>query len=243
MTTAIVTGASRGIGRATALELAARGMDVTVTYVRSREAAEDVVGLIRGTGRDAIAVRCDVAEPEDTVTVVDGTVDAFGGVDILVNNAGAYPRQRFGDLSVEDWRRVIEVNLSGAFYMTRACLPHLREAVWGRIVNVSSVLAHMGSSQGAHYAAAKAGLLGLTRSMAREFAPHGITVNAVCPGMTMTDIMAVYPEEELRRRSAGVPLGRIGDPEDVARVVAFLVTEARYMTGAVVDVNGGILMR
>ncbi|HID74106.1 MAG TPA: SDR family NAD(P)-dependent oxidoreductase, partial [Thermoplasmata archaeon] len=146
MTTAIVTGASRGIGGATALELAARGMDVTVTYVRSREAAEDVVGLIRGTGRDAIAVRCDVAEPEDTVTVVDGTVDAFGGVDILVNNAGAYPRQRFGDLSVEDWRRVIEVNLSGAFYMTRACLPHLREAGWGRIVNVSSVLAHMGSS-------------------------------------------------------------------------------------------------
>jgi len=242
MTTAIVTGSTRGIGRAIALELARLGMTIVV-HGRSRDdEAMLTVDAVRELGSEAVVAMGDVADPGVAELISHAAVDAFGGIDVLVNNAGEYPRQKTDDMSIEDWRRTIEVNLSSAFYLTKACLPRLREAEWGRIVNISSVLAHMGSTQGAHYSAAKAGMIGMTKSLARELGPK-ITVNAVCPGMTMTDIMAVYSKKERAERAEAITLKRIGDPVDVAKAVAFLVTEARYTTGSVIDVNGGQLMR
>jgi len=242
MTTAIVTGSTRGIGRAIALELAWFGMDIVVNGRTRDDEAIVTVDEVRELGSEGIVAMGDVTDPAVAELIALAAVDSFGGIDVLVNNAGEYPRQKVDDLSIEDWQHTIEVNLSSAYYLSKACLPALRRAEWGRIVNISSVLAHMGSNQGAHYAAAKAGMIGLTKSLARELAP-GITVNAVCPGMTMTDIMAVYSEEERAERADRIAMKRIGDPEDVAKAVAFLVTEARYTTGSVIDVNGGQLMR
>lgn len=238
----IVTGASRGIGRATALRLAEDGFDTVVNYHRSEEEARRVAEEVAERGREGLALRADVAEPREVDAMVAGTVEAFGGVDALVNNAGVYRRGSLEALPLKQWRRILDVNLTGAFLCIQAVVPHLKARGQGRIVNVSSQIAVRGTDHGADYAASKAGLLGLTKAAALELGPH-ITVNAVAPGTIETDLIADYTEEDRRRKHASLPLGRIGLPQEVASAVSFLVSpDAEYVTGATLHVNGGGLI-
>lgn len=239
----LVTGAARGIGRATALRLAEDGFDVVVNYVASNEEARHVAEAIEARGRRALPLRADVASREAVAAMVATARRELGPVDALVNNAGVYRRATLEDLGPDEWARTLAVNLTGAFHTLQAVVPSMKERRWGRIVNISSQIALRGTDHGADYAASKAGLLGLTKAAALELAPYGITVNAVAPGTIETDILAAYTEEDRRRRSREIPLGRIGTPEDVAGGVSFLVSEdAAYVTGATLHVNGGYLI-
>lgn len=240
---ALVTGASRGIGRATALRLAEDGLSVAVNY-RTREAeAVEVVRAVEARGGEGMTVRADVAAPADVAAMVARVDDILGPVQVLVNNAGIYRRATLPELDLEQWQRTLDVNLTGAYLCLQAVAPGMRDRGWGRVVNITSQIAHRGTDHGADYAASKAGLLGLTKAAARELAPHGVTVNAVAPGTIDTDLIAAYSEADRRRRAQEVPLGRIGTPEDVAAAVSFLASEdGAYVTGITLHVNGGYLI-
>jgi len=242
---ALVTGASRGIGRAVALELASAGFAVVVNYVTRRDAAEEVVSEIARTGRQAVALRADISDP-DEVTALFATIDArFGRLDVLVNNAGIGRRvERLTDIDDATWRRTVSVNLDGAFFCMRAAIPRLRAAGGGRIVNVSSGAARTGGAVGAHYAATKAGVLALTAKAAREFARDGIVVNAVLPSVIETDMLgAVAVDAAARERlRAQFPIGRFGRPDEVAVLVRFLCTESpAYLSGENISLRGARL--
>ncbi len=237
----LVTGASRGIGRATALKLGNEGYVVGVNYKHNAEKAKEVINEIIASGGEAIALKANVGNEEE----VNGMVKTFGGkfgeIYGLVNNAGIYQRKKFHELTLRDWDETITTNLTGTFLCTKAVLPYIPEG--GRIVNIASVLAHMGSSQGAHYAASKAGIIGFSRSLARELAPRKITVNIVAPGATDTDIIAYDTPEKRKDREKITPLGRIGQPEEIADAIVFLLSEKTgYVTGQTVNVNGGMWM-
>ena len=237
---ALVTGASRGIGRAIAIRLAEEGCDVAVNYNTSKDAAEEVLMVIRGTGRRSVAVQADVASPEQVETMVTTVEGELGPVDILVNNAGIHKHHKSWEMSVEDWDRIIGVNLTGAYLTSRLLGPRMAERGWGRIVNISSIVADIGSDHEAHYTASKAGMHGLTKSLALELSPKGVTVNAVSPGWIRTDMTADVVEEEWDEALAEIPMGRIGEPEEIASVVAYLSSpESSYVTGQVLHVNGG----
>jgi 3-oxoacyl-[acyl-carrier protein] reductase len=239
---AIVTGAGRGIGRATALALAASGTSVVVAYLRNREAADAAVEDVRSLGADAFAYRADVTQEEETASLVERTLERFGTVDILVNNAGVADRANILELSLQEWTRIIAANLTTAFLCTRAVLPTMMDRKYGRIVNVSSLAGKTGGVNGPHYAAAKGGLIALTRHLGRQLAPHGITVNAVAPNFTETDLIAQLGlAEERGRLAAGMPMGRLARPEEVAAVIAFLCSEgASYVSGECVTIAGGL---
>jgi len=240
---ALVTGASRGIGAATAHRLARDGFDVAVAYASRGDAAKAVVGSIGALGRRAVPIRGDVSRPDECARIVVEAVEALGRLDVLVNNAGVYERALLDDTSPKAWDRRLAVNLHGAFYMAKAAVPEMKKAGGGRIVNVSTQLAFRGTSHGADYVAAKAGLVGLTRALALEFARDGILVNAVAPGAIETDILASDTPEDRARRIRTIPLGRVGRPEEVAAAIAFLVGPGGdYITGQVLHVNGGSLM-
>jgi len=240
---AVVSGSSRGIGAAVARALARAGYGVTVNYVERRDRAEALVAELTRTGGRAIAVRADVANPDEAGRLVDRAAEEFGGIRILVNNAGFSQHRTLDQMTIEDWRRAIAVNLSAAFFTTKAALQHLRAQPWGRIVNVCSLRAMTGSDHGAHYAAAKSGLIGLTKSLALELAPQ-ITVNAVSPGYTRTDMNAEALEKHGDRIRAMIPAGRAAEPGEIAAVIAFLASEgASYITGETINVNGGIYVR
>lgn len=245
MPAAIVTGSSRGIGRAIAERFARDGYDVAINYVESAQQARAVADAIaEETDADAIAVRADVSDPDEAADLVDATVEAFGGVDHLVNNAGIDQHVYTEALAPEDFDRVMDVNVDGAFNVTKAALPHLEAsdaAPTPSVTNVSSILAHTGAAVECHYAASKAGLLGLTKSHADDFAPE-IRVNAVAPGHVETDMTADRTEEEKREELAAIPLGSFGQPEDIADAVAYL-RDAGFVTGETLNVNGGELMR
>jgi 3-oxoacyl-[acyl-carrier protein] reductase len=237
---ALVTGASRGIGEATARRLAQEGFDLGVGFVSRSDGAERVVRAIESRGRRGLAVRADVSHADEVERLVSEVVHVLGRLDVLVNNAGAYERAAFDDITPSDWDRRIAVNLSGAFYATRVAVPHLRAAGGGRIVNVTSQLAFRGSTHGADYVAAKAGLVGLTRALALELAKDRILVNAVAPGAIETDILAGDTPERRALRIERTPLRRVGRPEEVAAAIAFLVGPGGdYITGQVLHVNGG----
>ena len=240
---ALVTGGSRGIGRAIALKLASEGAHVAVNFNQNQLAAEEVVAAAKVAGVDAIMVQGDIGTREGAEAAVKATVERWNRLDILVNNAGITRDQLIMRLSDEDWDAVLDTNLKGAYLCSKLASRHMLRARWGRIINISSVVGQMGNAGQANYAAAKAGLLGLTKSLAREFASKNITANAVAPGWIETDIVAGLSEEARQYVLGQIPLGRYGEPEDVAGAVAFLVSDAAaYITGQTLNVDGGMVM-
>jgi len=244
MRIALVTGASRGIGRAIALELAQKGYGVAVNYHTNPTGAEEVVEEIRRMGGKALAFPADVGKPEACEHLVEEVVQELGPPLVLVNNAGYSSHHDIETLSPEELHRSFAVNLFAAFYLSRLVVPFMKSARWGRIVNISSLRAMTGSPHGPHYAAAKAGMIGLTKSLALALGPYGITVNAVAPGYTFTDMTRRALEEKGDQIRAQIPLRREAQPHEIARVVAFLASDdASYVNGETINVNGGIYVR
>ena len=240
---ALVTGASRGIGRAIALKLAALGARVTVNYRSGEAAADEVVATITSAGGEARAFRADVSDEEAATSLVKGVVATYGQLDILVNNAGITRDNIMARMKADDFDAVLATNLRSCWLMCRAALRVMMRARYGRIVNISSVTALMGNAGQSNYAASKAGIIGMSKSLAREIASRGITVNVVAPGFIATDMTAELSEDLLETARAHIPLGRMGQPSEVAAAVAFLASdEAKYITGQTLNVDGGMYM-
>jgi 3-oxoacyl-[acyl-carrier protein] reductase len=241
---ALVTGGSRGIGRAVVLRLAEQGADVAFSYRGNEEAAMSCVAEIEATGRKALAVQADVTDPAAADALVRQALDALGKVDILVNNAGITRDDLIMRMGVDTWREVLETNLFGAFYVTKAVMRPMLRAKYGRIINMTSVAGIAGNAGQANYSSAKAGLIGLTKATAREVASRGITANAVAPGFVLTELTESLPENIKAAILAATPLGRFATPEEIAAAVAFLASDdAAYITGHVLTVDGGLVMQ
>jgi len=237
-----VTGAAQGIGRAIALLLAQKGADIVVSDI-NLEKAEETVREIETIGRRAMAIRADVANTNDVERMVEAILGRFGQIDILVNNAGITRDKLILRMTEEDWDAVLNVNLKGTFNCTKAVVRHMSKQRRGKIVNIASVVGEMGNVGQANYSASKAGVIGFTKTIAREFAQRGINVNAIAPGYIETPMTEVLPEKVKEELRGMIPMGRLGRPGDVAEAVLFLVSEAsRYITGQVLNVNGGIYM-
>ena len=240
---AIVTGSSRGIGRAIAVELARQGCIVVVNYAANAALAEEVVALIAREGGEACAVQADVTLGPQAQALVDAAVAAYGTVDILVNNAGITRDTLLMRMSEEDWDAVLDTNLKGAFHCVKAVQRVMLRKRYGRIISIGSIAGLVGNAGQANYAAAKAGLVGFTKALAKELGSRNITVNLVAPGFIQTDMTAKLGPEIMGKALAQVPLERIGKPEDVAAAVAFLASDAAaYITGHILQVDGGLAM-
>lgn len=240
---AVVTGASRGIGRAIALELARQGANVVINYNQSADAANAVVAEIEALGREALAIQADVANADAAAALIKAATDRFGKIDILVNNAGVTRDNVIMMMSEDDWDTVLDVNLKSAWLCCKAAARAMMRKRTGRIINITSVSGIAGQGGQTNYSASKAGIIGLTKSLAKEVAPRSITVNAVAPGFIDTDMTATLSEDLLSQVDAAVPLGRRGKAEEVAYAVAFLASDqANYITGQVLSVDGGLVM-
>jgi 3-oxoacyl-[acyl-carrier protein] reductase len=241
MRTAVVTGGSRGIGRAISLELASAGVRIVLTCQRDLERAEATVEEIRRGGGEALALAADVLKPEEIKAVADRVATDFGGADILVNNAGVIKDSLFAFMKEEDWDYVLDVDLKGAFRVTRALIRGMLHKSWGRIINIVSVSGISGHAGQANYSAAKGGLIAFTKALAIELAPRGITVNAVAPGLVETEIIAHLKEDARKEFLQRIPMARFGKPEEIAAVVGFLASDAAsYVTGQVWRADGGM---
>jgi 3-oxoacyl-[acyl-carrier protein] reductase len=234
----LVTGGGRSIGRAISLALAAEGCDVVVNYVSRQADADETVAAIRTQGRRAIAVQGDVSKRADTARLVATTESELGPIDVLVNNAGKMVPETIDQMSEESWNDIVGVNLTSVFLMTQAVLPGMRVRKWGRIINLSSVAAQVGSMMAVHYSAAKAGVIAATRSYARMLAKEGVTVNAIAPALVATEMLRSNPN----LKPDMIPVGRFGDVEECASVAVLLATNA-YITGQTIAVNGGMYMQ
>jgi 3-oxoacyl-[acyl-carrier protein] reductase len=243
MTRALVTGASKGIGKATAIALARAGMDVAV-HGRDQADTEETAAAVRATGRDALVLIGDVSRPAAVDRLSRDLAGAWGGVDVLVNNAGITHSGSLFETTDEAWQRLMDVNVRSMFLVTRALAPYMIKQRAGRIVNVASMTARLGRGfvGSASYGGSKGAVVSFTRGLAKEFGPHGVTVNAVAPGVIVTNMNREYLAEHGERVLEGIPLGRFGDPDDVAGVIAFLASNAAsYVTGTTIDVNGGLV--
>jgi acetoacetyl-CoA reductase len=239
---AIVTGGSRGIGASIALELAKNGAKVVINYNIRKELADKVVAEINEFGGEAYAVQADVSESNEAAYLVQETINHYGKLDILINNAGITRDSTFKKLKEEDWKKVIDVNLNSVFNNTSAALPYLLESDAGRIINISSIIGQAGGFGQTNYAAAKAGLIGYTKSLALELARSKVTVNAICPGFIGTEMVQAIPEKVLAGIVEKVPQKRLGKPEEIARGVVFLCKDGDYITGQQLNINGGLYM-
>ena len=238
---AIVTGSGRGIGRAIALKLAEVGATVVVNDLGEASPVDSVVKEIKAMNRESTAILADVSSPSDVERLVETTINTCGKIDILVNNAGITRDQLVLRMSDEDWDRVINVNLKSVFLCTRAVLRHMIKQRWGRIISIASIVGIIGNPGQANYASAKAGIIGFTRTIAREVASRGITANAIAPGFIDTQMTQQLNEKQKQELAARIPTGSLGTPRDVAEAVAFLASEeARYITGQVLNVDGGM---
>lgn len=239
----LVSGSSRGIGRAIAMALAEAGSDVVINYHANAAAAEDVVSAIKKLGRRALAIKADVTDREQVSAMIEKAQEALGVIQILVNNAGITRDRSFLKLSPEQWREVIVTNLDGAFNLTGRLLPNMIESKWGRVINITSIVGQIGNFGQSNYAVAKGGLMAFTKTLAREVAQKGVTVNAVSPGFIETDMTAAVPPAVLEQVKTMTPIGRLGKPEEVAAAVAFLASpRASFITGTIINVNGGMYM-
>jgi 3-oxoacyl-[acyl-carrier protein] reductase len=239
----IITGASRGIGRSVAIELAKAGAKVVINYAGNEAAAEEVENIIVTAGGQAITMQADVSNTEAVDAMIKKTIDVFGRIDILVNNAGITRDNLLMRMKEEDWDAVMNINLKGIFVCTKAVSRIMMKQRYGRIINMTSVVGIMGNIGQSNYAAAKSGVIGFTKSMAKELASRGITVNAIAPGFINTDMTAVLTEQVKEELAGKIPAGRLGNPEDVAAAVAFLASDsANYITGQTLNVDGGMLM-
>lgn len=240
---ALVTGGSRGIGRSIALKLAENGADVAINYAGNTAAAEEVKAAIEQMGRKALLIQCSVADTDGVQAMVNQVVKELGRLDILVNNAGITRDGLLMRMKEADWDDVMNTNLKGVYNCSKAVMRTMMKQKSGRIVNMASVVGEMGNAGQANYAAAKAGVIGFTKSLAKEVASRGITVNAIAPGFIATDMTRVLSDDQKAEMARTIPLGRAGQPEDVANAVLFLASEgAAYITGQVLNVDGGMVM-
>jgi len=240
---ALITGSSRGIGRAIALQLAKRGVNIAVNYAGNEERAEEVVQEIKNLGVHAIKIKANVADEKDVKAMVKEVITTFGNLDILVNNAGITKDNLLMRMKVEEFDQVVETNLKGAFLCTKAVTRQMMKQRDGKIINIASIVGVSGNPGQANYVAAKAGLIGLTKSTAKELATRNIMVNAIAPGFISTDMTDVLTDEQKSAILSSIPLEKLGDPEDVANVVCFLASEdAKYITGQTIHVDGGMVM-
>ncbi|MBN8634442.1 MAG: 3-oxoacyl-[acyl-carrier-protein] reductase [Anaerolineae bacterium] len=240
---AVVTGGSRGIGKAIALELAKRGATVVVNYQKNADAANEVVEAITASGGQALAVQADVSLEDDANRLIKTTIDTYGKLDILVNNAGTTRDNVIMLMGADDFDTVIQTNLRSTWLVSKAAVRSMMRKRYGRVINITSISGIMGNAGQTNYSASKAGIIGLTKALAREVAPRGITVNAVAPGFVLTDLTANLPEDIAKKLNENIPLGRWGTVEDVASATAFLASdEASYITGHILTVDGGLAM-
>lgn len=238
---AVITGAGKGIGKAIALRLAKDGYKIAVCYKNSKDAAENTVSEIEAFGGSAAAYRLDITDAQNVNLVISEIEKNFGEIAVLVNNAGIAEQSLFTDITDEMWQKMLDTNLSGAFYCTRAVLPYMIHRKKGKIINIASIWGETGGSCEVHYSAAKAGLIGMTKALAKEVGLSGITVNCVSPGVILTDMTSHFDADTMNELKDETPLGRIGTPEDVAGAVSFLASaDADFITGQNISVNGGM---
>lgn len=240
---ALVTGASRGIGREIALELARQGANVAVNFSGSEAKANEVVDEIKALGREAFAVKCDVSNSEQVTEMVKETIASFGKLDILINNAGITKDNLLMRMKEAEWDDVININLKGVFLCTKAVTRQMMKQRVGRIINIASIVGVSGNPGQANYVAAKAGVIGLTKTTAKELASRNITVNAIAPGFITTDMTDKLPEEVITEMLKQIPLARLGEPKDIAKITAFLASDdSSYITGQTLHIDGGMVM-
>jgi len=239
----VVTGAARGIGHAIAEELGLAGAKVVVNYTKSKEAAEELVTRLQQSGTESIAIQADVSDPEQAARLIEETFQRFGRIDVLVNNAGINVDRSMKNLSTDDWNKVIQNDLNGSFYTVKAALPYFMQQKSGKIINISSMNGQVASFGQANYTAAKAGIIGFTKTAALELARSNVTVNAICPGYIATEMYETIPEKTKEAIIARIPLGRAGTPQDIARGVRYLIVDGDYITGATLNINGGAFMQ
>lgn len=243
MKTAVVTGSSRGIGAAICKKLCENGFSVAVNYRESEEKAKELVRQLLDGGYDAFAVKADISRPDEARQLIEEAVKRNGRIDVLVNNAGVSVRSFFDSTTDEQWRGIIGTNLDGVFYCSRAAVKRMLTAKSGRIINISSMWGQTGASCEVAYSASKAGVIGLTKALAKELAPSGITVNCICPGVIDTDMMSGFSENDRLLIAEDIPLGHFGSPGDIANAVAFFASDsASYITGQVLGINGGAVI-